>query len=108
MNTFRNISVPTALLLLGIIAFSFLHSELGWLGRDSDDHGGHDYCDLLKSAPRMQKVITHDVAQDRVPVQPFLTYALDRVSQTPSASQQGAASDQWSWGLYIRNRSMLI
>ena len=46
-----------ALLLLGFIVFSFLHSELGLLDFDSDNHGTHDYCQIIKNTNTHSKIL---------------------------------------------------
>lgn len=38
-----------ALTLLGAIVFTFLHSELGFLDYDGDNHGAHDYCEIVEN-----------------------------------------------------------
>jgi hypothetical protein len=51
----------TALILLGFFVFSFLHSELGFLDFDGDNHGAHDYCQIVKNANTHSKVIREDL-----------------------------------------------
>ena len=47
---FRNsVKRTIALLFLGVFVFSFLHSELGFLDFDGDNHGAHDYCQIVKN-----------------------------------------------------------
>lgn len=56
MNKFLiNKVVPTAfrtnvvaLILLTIMTFAFLHSEVGLFDFDDSNHGSHDYCELIK------------------------------------------------------------
>lgn len=38
-----------SLLFLGAFVFSFLHSELGLHNFDGDNHGAHDYCQIVKN-----------------------------------------------------------
>ena len=36
--------------ILTAIVFAFLHSETGLLAYDGNNHGAHDYCEIVKSA----------------------------------------------------------
>ncbi|MBA4320788.1 MAG: hypothetical protein C0412_20550 [Flavobacterium sp.] len=47
----------TALILLGFFIFSFLHSELGFLNYDDSNHGGHDYCEIIKNTSTHSKTL---------------------------------------------------
>lgn len=50
-----------ALTLLGAIAFTFLHSELGFLNFDGDNHGAHDYCEIVKNINTQTKTINDKI-----------------------------------------------
>lgn len=50
-----------ALILLGVFVFSFLHSELGFLDFDGDNHGAHDYCQIIKNTNTHSKVLREDL-----------------------------------------------
>lgn len=55
---FRNSAKRTiSLILLGFFIFSFLHSELGFLDYDGDNHGAHDYCQIVKNANTHSKIV---------------------------------------------------
>ena len=56
MRVSRHISRLVALIVIGSLAVSFLHSELGVWDFDDDDHGRHDFCELVKSASAMHKL----------------------------------------------------
>ena len=59
---FRNsVKKAIALVLLGLFVFSFLHSELGFLDFDGDNHGAHDYCQIVKNTNTHSKVIREDL-----------------------------------------------
>ena len=59
---FRNsVKRIIALLLLGFFIFSFLHSELGFLDYDGDDHGEHDYCQIVKNTNTHSKILREDL-----------------------------------------------
>ncbi len=55
---FRNsVKRSIALLFLGAFIFSFLHSELGLLDFDGDNHGAHDYCQIVKNTNAHSKIL---------------------------------------------------
>ncbi|MEW6506166.1 MAG: hypothetical protein AB1432_00315 [Bacteroidota bacterium] len=59
---FRNSAKQiTALILLGFFVFSFLHSELGFLDFDGDNHGAHDYCQIVKNTNPHSKILREDL-----------------------------------------------
>ncbi len=61
-NTFRNkLKKTIALLLLGFFVFSFLHSELGFLNFDGDNHGAHDYCQIVKNTNVNSKILREEL-----------------------------------------------
>jgi len=37
-------------LILGVFVFSFLHSELGFLNHDDDNHSSHDHCTIVNGS----------------------------------------------------------
>ena len=59
---FRNsIKRTIALFFLGFFVFSFLHSELGFLNFDGDNHGAHDYCQIVKNTNTHSKILQEDL-----------------------------------------------
>lgn len=59
---FRNsVKKAIALVLLGLFVFSFLHSELGFLNFDKDNHGEHDYCQIVKNTNTHTKILREDL-----------------------------------------------
>lgn len=50
-----------ALLFLGAFVFSFLHSELGLLDFDGNNHGAHDYCQIVKNTNPHTKILREDL-----------------------------------------------
>jgi hypothetical protein len=52
-NTRRTIT----LILLGFFVFSFLHSELGFINCDTNNHGTHDYCQIVKYTDAQSKIL---------------------------------------------------
>ncbi|MBI5727007.1 MAG: hypothetical protein HY965_04100 [Ignavibacteriales bacterium] len=43
--------------LIGCGVFFFLHSEMGLLDHDSDNHGSHDYCEIVKNSNTQTKTL---------------------------------------------------
>ena len=61
-NIFRNnVKRTIAILLLGLFVLSFLHSELGFLDFDGDNHGAHDYCEIVKNTNVPTKVFREEL-----------------------------------------------
>ena len=61
-NIFRNsVKRTIALLFLGFFVFSFLHLELGFLNFDGDNHGAHDYCQIVKNSNTHSKILREDL-----------------------------------------------
>lgn len=59
---FRNsVKKAIALGLLALFVFSFLHSELGFLDFDGDNHGAHDYCQIIKNTSTHSKILREDL-----------------------------------------------
>lgn len=57
----NNVKRTIALLFLGVFVFSFLHSELGFLNFDGDNHGAHDYCQIVKNTNTHSKILREDL-----------------------------------------------
>ena len=49
------------MILFGFFIFSFLHSELGLLDYDGDDHGAHDYCQIVKNTNTHSKILQEEL-----------------------------------------------
>jgi len=61
-NIFRtNAKRIIAPLLLGFFVFSFLHSELGLLDYDGNNHGAHDYCEIVKNTNTHSKILREEL-----------------------------------------------
>jgi hypothetical protein len=59
---FRNsVRGTIAILFLGFFVFSFLHSEVGLLDFDGDNHGAHDYCQIIKNTNAHSKILREDL-----------------------------------------------
>jgi len=50
-----------ALILFGTIVFTFLHSELGFLDYDGNNHGTHDYCEIVKNINTHTKTVRDEL-----------------------------------------------
>lgn len=99
---------PVAVLLLTVIAFAFLHSELDWWEHEDDDHGNHDYCDLLTSAPTLQKVVKQGLMKDLVPLTAVSTDEGPRPVLVLARTVPFIIADRSVPGLHIRYCSLLI
>lgn len=51
----------TSIILLGIIVFSFLHSELGFFNYDNCNHSTHDYCQIVKNTDAHSKTLRNNL-----------------------------------------------
>lgn len=49
-NTFRKIKRIVGISILAVFIFSFLHSELGFLNHDDDNHSSHDHCNIVNGS----------------------------------------------------------
>lgn len=59
---FRNSTTKIiSLTLLGFFIFSFLHSELGFLDYDGDNHGTHDYCEIVKNTNTHSNILKDEL-----------------------------------------------
>ena len=61
---FRNTTTKIiSLILLGFFVFSFLHSELGFLDYDGDNHGTHDYCEIIKNTNTHSSILKDELTK---------------------------------------------
>ena len=58
MNDLKRI---IAIILLGGFVFTFLHSELGFLDYDGDNHGAHDYCKIVKNTNTHSNILRDEL-----------------------------------------------
>ncbi len=63
MRISRHISRLVALFVFFTLTVSFLHSELGVWDFDNDNHGHHDFCELVKSVTAMQKLTKSELVK---------------------------------------------
>jgi hypothetical protein len=63
MKSIRKRIPAITVVLLGALAFFFLHSELGLPKNDGADHGTHDYCALIKNNVTHQKPVKNESAK---------------------------------------------
>lgn len=49
-NVFSKIKRSIGVLILAVFVFSFLHSELGFLNHDDDNHSSHDHCTIVNGS----------------------------------------------------------
>lgn len=48
--TFSKIKRSIGVMILTVFVFSFLHSELGFLNHDDDNHSSHDHCTIVNGS----------------------------------------------------------
>jgi len=49
-NAFSKIKRSIGIIILTVFVFSFLHSELGFLNHDDDNHSSHDHCTIVNGS----------------------------------------------------------
>lgn len=57
---YRISKVVTAI-VISLVVFNFLHSELGFLDYDSNQHGAHDYCEIVKTINSHNKTLKDEL-----------------------------------------------
>lgn len=113
MRISRHISRLVALFVFCTLTVSFLHSELGVWDFDNDNHGHHDFCELVKSATAMQKIVKTQIFKP-VPSKDMMPARAVRFENSPSTlphnplmlmGQALGATDQ---SLHINHCALLI
>ena len=49
-RTIQNIKRVIGIVVLTVFVFSFLHSELGFLNHEDDNHSSHDHCTIVNGS----------------------------------------------------------
>ena len=49
-NLFSKIKRQIGVVILTVFVFSFLHSEVGFLNHDNDNHSSHDHCTIVNGS----------------------------------------------------------
>jgi hypothetical protein len=49
-HTFSKIKRSIGVVILAVFVFSFLHSEVGFLNHDDDNHSSHDHCTIVNGS----------------------------------------------------------
>jgi len=49
-KAFSKIKRSIGIVILAVFVFSFLHSEIGFLNHDNDNHSSHDHCTLVNGS----------------------------------------------------------
>jgi hypothetical protein len=107
----RNWLKSIALVLLGVFLFAFSHSELGFLDYDGNNHGSHDYCEIIKDINHHVKSLKEEFHKLDLN-KSLCTHCID-IAETQtikiyfvSAEQQLTAKHPDK--IYIVNKSFLI
>ncbi len=100
--------------ILTMIVFAFLHSEAGLLDFDGNNHGAHDYCEIVKTATTK---ITKDVSKDIFKLQvnkSVCFHCIDEINQNTSRLAVSVSDSEQSYipqkttDVYLFNRTFLI
>ncbi|MGK9477988.1 hypothetical protein ACSSV9_14375 [Melioribacter sp. OK-6-Me] len=112
IHKLNRITKIIAAIIFTVIVFTFLHSEAGLLNYDGDNHGTHDYCEIVKTATNK---ITKDVSKDiyKLPVDKSIYFhCIDETNQhSKSISILGSEqfyTPQKTTKVYLFNRTFLI
>jgi hypothetical protein len=100
-----------ALILLGFFVFSFLHSELGFLDYDGDNHGAHDYCQIVKNTVTHSKILSTNLPRlekNRVICFNFFEEITAQVVQTSFFVTDHHLKEKPSSELFLVNSAFLI
>jgi hypothetical protein len=108
MRCSQHILFSAALLLIGTLVASFLHSELGMWDYDRCDHDQHDFCDLVNNAPTVQKVMKQDAVKDMVHTSGCPRMIAPAAFAHVSSASLDATPRTTNDVLYIDNRTLLI
>ena len=49
-KAFSKIKRSIGIVILAVFVFSFLHSEIGFLNHDDDNHSSHDHCTIVNGS----------------------------------------------------------
>lgn len=101
-----------AAIILTLIVFTFLHSEAGLLNYDGDNHGSHDYCEIVKTATAK---VTKDSSQDIYKLQVDKSICYHCIDETKQLTKAFSILDfeqfytpQKTTEVYLFNRTFLI
>ncbi|MEW6195599.1 MAG: hypothetical protein AB1521_10635 [Bacteroidota bacterium] len=101
-----------AAIILTVIVFTFLHSEAGLLNYDGDNHGAHDYCEIVKTAATK---ITKDISKSVVSLKVDKSICFHCIDETKQSTKAFTILDsehfhtpQKTTEVYLFNRTFLI
>ena len=98
-------------MLLGFFVFSFLHSELGLLDFDGNNHGVHDYCEIVKNTNNHSKTLKDDLPKLEIN-KDFCFHCFEeieaQVTQTCFERTDDHQIVKQSTEVYLFNRTFLI
>jgi hypothetical protein len=97
-----------SLILLGVIGFIFVHSELGVLNFDEGNHGQHDYCEILKSGASLEKIIKDEIIEAPVSIHSSCVYCHHQSNRGSVAVVAFTTLSDIEIDLLLRNSVLLI
>ena len=100
------------ILVFVVFAFSFLHSELGFLNFDGDNHGAHDYCQIVKnSTTHTIKTVTYQAIKAQVE-KAICFHCFEEITSQENISffikNKECFSPKQSSEIYLHNNTFLI
>lgn len=110
---FRNSAKRTiALLFLGGVIFSFLHSELGLFNYDGDNQACRNYCEIIKNADTYSKILREELPSRLTPNKEICIHCFEefeaQVTQTCFERTDQHQIVKQSTEVYLFNRTFLI
>ena len=112
VSKIKKISNVIAAIILTVIVFAFLHSEAGLLNYDGDNHGSHDYCEIVKTAATK---ITKDISKSVVSLKVDKSICFHCIDETQQSTKAFTILDsehfhtpQKTTEVYLFNRTFLI
>jgi hypothetical protein len=97
-----------AVVLIGALAFFFLHSELGVLEIDCSDHGTHEYCEIIKNSVAHQKQMRDEFVKVILASQFCPFPSLDPNGRKHGSVMTDYPVDGTLGDIYLLNRTILI
>lgn len=112
VSKIKKISNVIAAIILTVIVFTFLHSEAGLLNYDGDNHGTHDYCEIVKTAATK---VTKDISKSVVSLKVDKSICFHCIDETKQSTKAFTILDseqfhtpQKTTEVYLFNRTFLI
>ena len=101
-----------AVIILMMIAFAFIHSEFNMFNFDEDNHGTHDYCEIVKSSiVKVSKNVASSIVNLKID-KSICFHRIDKASEHISSNIkldfERFYTLQKTTDIYLHNRVFLI